>query len=125
MNLACQASLFFTIFHSLLKLMPLELVMPSKHLILCLPLLFLPSIFPSIRVFSDESAISIRWPKDWSFSFNTVLPMNIQGWFLLGLSGLISLLSKGCSRIFFSTIVQRDQFFSTQSFLLSSSHIHT
>ena len=64
------ASLSFTIFQSLLKLMSLELVMPSNHLILCCPLLLLPSIFPSIRVFSNELALPIRWPKYWSFSFS-------------------------------------------------------
>ena len=68
---ACQASLSFTISQSFLKLMPIELVMPSNHLILCHPLLFLPSIFPRIRVFSNESALHIRWPKYWSFSFST------------------------------------------------------
>ena len=67
---ACQASLFFTISWSLLKLMSIELVMPSKHLILCRSLLLLPSIFPSIRVFSSESVLRIRWPKYWSFSFS-------------------------------------------------------
>ena len=67
---ARQASLFITNSQSLLKLMSFELVMPSNHLILCHPLLLLPSIFPSIRVFSNESALHIRWPKDWSFSFN-------------------------------------------------------
>ena len=66
---AHQASLSFTIFLSLLKLTSIELVMPSNHLILCHPLLFLPSIFPSIRVFSNESALCIRWPKYWTFSF--------------------------------------------------------
>ena len=67
---ACQASRSFTIFSSLLKLMSIESVMPSNHLILCHPLLFLPSIFPSIRVFSNESVLHIRWPKYWSFSFS-------------------------------------------------------
>ena len=62
-----QASLSFTISQSLLKLMSIELVMPSNHLILCPPLLLLPSIFPSIRVFSNESALCIRWPKYWTF----------------------------------------------------------
>ena len=66
---ACQASLSFTLSLSLLKLMSTESVMPSNHLILCRPLLFLPSIFPSIRVFSSESTLRIRWPKYWSFSF--------------------------------------------------------
>ena len=64
---ACQVSLFFTVSWNLLKLMSTESVMPSKHLALCLPLLLLPSIFPSIRVFSNESALCIRWPKYWSF----------------------------------------------------------
>ena len=67
---ACLPSLSITNSQSLLKLMPIELVMPSNHLILCHPLLLLPSIFPSIRVFSNESVLCIRWPKDWRFSFN-------------------------------------------------------
>ena len=68
---ACQASLSITNSHSLLKLLSIESVMPSNHLILCRPLLLLPSIFPSIRVFSNESALHMRWPKYWSFTFNT------------------------------------------------------
>ena len=79
---ACQASLSITNSRSLLKLMSIELVMPSNHLILCHPLLLLPSIFPSIRVFSTESALCIRWPNNWSFSFN-ISPSNEY-------SGLIS-----------------------------------
>ena len=67
---AHQAPLFFTISQSLLKLVSIELVMPSNHLVLCHPLLLLPSIFPSLRVFSSESALRIRWPKYWSFSFS-------------------------------------------------------
>ena len=67
---ACQASLSITNSRSLLKLMPIELVMPSSHLILCRPLLLPPSIFPNIRVFSTESVFHIRWPKYWSFSFS-------------------------------------------------------
>ena len=81
-TVACQASLSFTIAQSLLKLMSIELVMPSNHLVLCHPLLLLPSIFLSIRVFSNESAVRIRWPKYWSFSF-IISPSNEQ-------SGLIS-----------------------------------
>ena len=69
---ACQASLSFTISWSFLRLMSIESVMPSNHLILCRPLRLLPSIFPSIRVFSNELALCIRWPKYWSFSFSTV-----------------------------------------------------
>ena len=72
---ACQASLSITNSWSLPKLMSIELVMPSNHLILCCPLLLLPSIFPSIRVFSNESALYMRWPKYWSFSFN-ISPSN-------------------------------------------------
>ena len=72
---ACQPSLSFIISWSLLKLLSIESVMPSKHLILCHPLLLLLSVFPSIRVFSSESALSIRWPKYWSFSFS-ISPSN-------------------------------------------------
>ena len=79
----CQASLFFTISWNLLKLMSIKLVTPSNHLILCHLLLLLPSIFPSIRVFSNDLALHIRWPKYWSFSFN-ISPSNEY-------SGLISL----------------------------------
>ena len=93
---AHQASLSSTISWSLLKLMSIESVMPSNHLSLCHPLLLLPSIFPSNRVFSNELALCIRWPKYWKA---TVLPMNIQGWFPLGLPGLISLLSKGLKHL--------------------------
>ena len=74
-TIAHQASLSITLSQSLLKLISIELVMPSNHLILCCPLLLLPSIFPSIRVFSNESALHIRWPKYWSFSFN-ISPSN-------------------------------------------------
>ena len=81
-SVACQASLSFTISWILLKLMSIESVMPSNYLVLCHPLLLLPSIFPSIRVFSNESALRIRWPKYWNFSFN-ISPSNEY-------SGLIS-----------------------------------
>ena len=74
-TIARQASLSITNSRSLLRLMPIDSVMPSNHLILCRPLLILPSIFPSIRVFSNESALHIRWPKFWSFSFN-ISPSN-------------------------------------------------
>ena len=72
---AHQASLSFTIFRSLLKLMSIESAMPTNHLILCSPFLLLPSVFPSIRVFSNKSALCIRWPKYWSFSFS-IIPCN-------------------------------------------------
>ena len=95
------------------------------HLILCHPLLLL-SIFPSIRVFSNESVLHIRWPKYWSFSFSiSVLPMNIQSWFPLGWTGWISLQSKGLSRVFSNTTVEKHRFFGTQLSLWSNSHIHT
>ena len=80
--------------------MSIESVMPSSHLILCSPLLLPSSIFPSIMVFSNESGLCIRWPKYWNFSFSIILQMNIQDLFPLGLTGLISLQSKGLSRVF-------------------------
>ena len=76
---APQASLSITNSQSLLKLMSIESVMPSNHLILCRPLLLLPSIFPSIRVFSNESALHIRWPKYWSFSFSISFSSEYSG----------------------------------------------
>ena len=85
-------------------------VMPSNHLILCHPLLLLPSIFPSIRVFSDESVLCIRWPKYWSFSFS-ISPSNEYSGLI---SFRISLQSKGLSRVFSSTTVQKHQFFGAQ-----------
>ena len=78
-TVAHQAPISSTNSWSLLKLMPIESVMPSNHLVLCCPLLLLPSIFPSIRIFSNESALPIRWPKYWSFTSPSVLPMNVQG----------------------------------------------
>ena len=86
----------------------------SNHLILCHPPLLLPSIFPSIRVFSNESVHRIRWPKYWSFSFSIVLLMTIQDWSPLGWTGLISLQSKGHSRVFSNATVQKHQFFTSQ-----------
>ena len=108
---ACQASLSFTISPSLLKLMPIELGMPFNHLILYHPLL-LTSIFPALGSF----------PMSWLFTSGgqsigdsaSVLPMNIHGWFPLVLTGLISMLSKGLSRVFSNITVQKHQFFSTQ-----------
>ena len=105
-TVAHQAPLSSTISWSLLKFMSIESVVLSNHLILCHTLLLLPSVFPSIRVFSSESAFCIRWPKYWSFSFSISPFMNIQVWFPLGLTGLSSLQSKGLSRVFFSTTVQ-------------------
>ena len=99
-----------------------ELVMQSNHLILCCPLLLLPSIFPSIRIFSNESTLHIRWPKYWSISISS--SVNIQGWFPLRLTALISLLSKELSRVFSSTIIWKHPFFGAQPSLWCNSHIH-
>ena len=113
-TIARQASLSIIIYWSLLKFMSIESVMPSNHLILCRPLLLPPSIFPNIRVFSNESALLIRWPQYWSLSFS-ISPSNEY-------SGLISfridwfdlLQSKGLTRVFSNTTVQKHQFFSIQ-----------
>ena len=112
---ARQAYLSFTISQSLLRLMSTELMMTYNHLILCHTLL-LPSIFPSFRVFSNESALHIRWPKYWSFASASVLP--IQDWFPLGLTGLTSLQSKGPSSLLqhhnSKASIQRSTFFMVQ-----------
>ena len=114
---ACQASLSITNSRSLLKLMSIaSWVMPSNHLILCHPLLLLPPIPASIRVFSNESTLCMRWPKYWGFSFS-ISPSKLPG--------LISLQSKGLSRVFSNTTVQKHQFFCTQLSSQSNSHIHT
>ena len=117
---ACQASLSITNSQSWLKFMSTELVMPSNHLILCCPLLLLPSIFPRIRVFANESVIHIRWPKYWSFSFN-ISPSNEHSglisfrmdWFdLLGVQGTPkSLLQHHSSK---ASILQCSAFFMVQ-----------
>ena len=111
---AYQASLSITNSWSLPKLMSIESVMPSNHLIICRPLLLLSSIFPSIRVFSNESTLCIMWPKYWSFTFNISPSNEDSGWSALGWTGWISLQSKGLSRVFSNTTVQKHQFFSTQ-----------
>ena len=90
---------------------------PSSHLILCHPLLLLPPIPPSIRVFSNESTLRMRWPKYWSFSFSIIPSKEIPG--------LISLQSKGLSRVFSNTTVQKHQFFSTQLSSLSHPYMTT
>ena len=120
-----QHSLSITNSRSSLKLMSIESVMPSSHLILCRPLLLLPLVPPSIRVFSNESTLLMRSPKYWSFSFSIILPKNTQDWAPLGWTGWISLQSKGRSRVFSSTTVQKHQFFSAQFYSQSNSHIHT
>ena len=105
---ARQASLSFTISQSLLKLMPVESVMPSNHLILCHSLLLPPSTFPSIRVFSSDQIFTSGGQSIWASA--SVLPMNIQDWFPLGLTGYISLQSKGLSRVFSNITVHKLNF---------------
>ena len=95
-------------------LMSIKSVMPSNCPSLCRPLLLLPSIFPRIRVFSNESALHIRWSSIGVSASASVLAMNIQDWFPLGWTGWISFQSKGFSRVFSNTTVQKHQFFSTQ-----------
>ena len=121
-----QPSLSYIISQSLLKLMSIELVTPSNHLILCRPLLLPPSIFPSIRVFSTKSVLCMRWPKYWSFLASApFLPKKSQGWSPSEWTGWISLQSKGLSTVFSNTTVQKHQFFGTQPSSQSNSHIHT
>ena len=106
---ACQASLFITDSRSSLKLMSIESVMPSSHLILCRPLLLLPSTLPSIRVFSSESALCIRWLKYWSLSFN-ISPSNEHPGLICFSMDWLDLLA----RVFSNTTVQKHQFFCAQ-----------
>ena len=121
---ACQASLSFTVSQSLLRLMSFELVIPSNHLVLCHPLL-LPSMFLSIRVFCSESALVSGGQSIGASALALVLPMNIQGWPPLGLTGLISLLPKRLSRVFSNSTVWKYPFFGAQLSLWSNSDIHT
>ena len=125
MDAACQASLAITNSRSLLKLMSIESVMPSNHLILCHPLLFLPSIFPNLRVFSNESVLHIRWPKYWSFSFNInlfnehpgLISVRMDQLDLLAVQGTLkSLLQHHSSK---ASILRHSPFFIVQL------HIHT
>ena len=123
---ARQASPFITNSPSMLRLISIKSVMPSNHQILCHPLLLLLSVFPSIRDFSNESVLCIRWPKCWSFSFSISPCSEYSGLisfffffliflkFALRLTGLIALWSKGLSRVFSNTTDQRHQFFGTQ-----------
>ena len=121
---AHQASLSITNSRSSLRLTSIESVMPSSHLILCCPLLLLPPIPPSIRVFSNESALHRRWPKYWSFSFSIIPLKKSQGWSPSEWTAWISLQSKGLSRVFSNTTVQKHQFFGVQPSSQSNSHIY-
>ena len=109
---------------SLLKLMSIELVMPSNHLILCCPLLFLPSISPNLMVFSNESPLHIRGPKCWSFSF-TISPSNEHPGLISFRMGWLDLLAGRLSKVFSNTTVQKHQCSGAQLSSQSNSHIHT
>ena len=122
---AHQASLSFTISQSLLKLMSIASVMPSNHLFLCRPLLLPPSIFPSIRVFSNELALPIRWLKYWSFNFSISPSNEYSGLISFRIDWLDLLAVQGALNSLLQHHSLKHQFFSTQSSLQSNSHIHT
>ena len=115
-----------TISRSLLRFMSVESIMPSDHLILCCPLLFLPSVFPSIRIFSNELALHTKWPNYWSFSFSISPPNEYSELISFRIDWLDLLAVQGTlSRVFSSTTVQKHQFFGALPSLWSNSHIHT
>ena len=121
---ARQASL--SISQSSLTLMSIKSVMLSSHLILCCPLLLLPSIFPSIRVFSNESVLHIRWPKDWSFSFSISPSSEYSGLIPFRMDCFVfPAVQERLSRVFSNTTVRKHQFFSTQPSLWPNSNIST
>ena len=122
---ARQAYLSITNTRSLLKLTSIESVIPSSHLILRHPHVLLPPIPPSIRIFSNESSLHMRWPKFWSFSFSIIPSNEPLGLISFRWTGWISLQSKGLSRVFSNTTVQNHQFFGAQLSSQSNSHIHT
>ena len=122
---ACQASLSFTNSQSLLKLMPIDLVMPFNHLILYIPFYSCLQSFPASGSFPRSQTFTSGGQNIGASASASVLSMNIQDWFSLGLTGWISLLSKGLSRVFFYMTVQKHQFFGAQFSLWSNSHIHT
>ena len=122
---AWQAPLSITNSRSLLKLVSIELVMPSNHFILCHPLLLLPSIFPRIRIFSNEWTLRIKWPKSWSFNLSISPSYEYLGLISFRSDWFDLLQSKGLSRVFSNTTVQKHPFFGAQPTLWSSSHTHT
>ena len=125
MAAACQASLSITNSQRLLKLMSIESMMPSNHLNLCRPFSSCLQSFPASGLFQWVSSSPSGSQSIGASASASVLPMNIQDWFPLGLTGLISLQSKGLSTVFSNTTVQKHQFFSAQPALWSNSHIHT
>ena len=122
---ACQASLSITNTQSLLKLMSIESAMPSNHLILCHPLLLPPSVFPSIRVFSNETVLCIRWPKYLSLSFSISLSNEYSRLISFRMDWLDLLSVQGTLKSFLHITVQKHQFFGAQPSSQSNSHIHT
>ena len=122
---ACQACLSIINSWSSLRLMSIESVMPSSHLILCRPLLLLPPIPPSIRVFSNESTLCMRWPKYWSFSFSIVPSKEIPGLISFRMDWSDLLAVQGTLKSLLNTTVQKHQFFGAQPPSQSNSHIHT
>ena len=120
-----QASLSFTNSWSLLKLISIKLVMPSSHLILCHPLLLLPPIPPSIRVFSNESTLCMRWLKYWSFSFSISPSKGIPGLISFRMDWFDLFAVQGTLKVFSNTTDQKHQFFGAQPSSQSNSHIHT
>ena len=122
---AHQASLSFTVSWSLLQLVSIELVMPFHHLLFVVPYSFCPQSFPASRTFTVSWLFASGGQSIGASASAWVLPMSVQDWFPLGVTGLISLLSKGLSRVFFSTTIQKYQFFSVQPSLWSNSHICT
>ena len=119
---ACQASLSFTIFWNLFKFMSIASVMPSNRVILCHHLLLLPSVFPSIRVYCNESVLRIRWPKYWSFSFSISPSNEYSGLIFFRMDWLDLCAVQGTLKVFSNTTVQKHQFFSTPPSLWSNSH---
>ena len=122
---ARQASLSITNPQSLLKLMPIKSVMPSNHLILCYPLFLRPSIFPSIRVFSNESLLCSRWPKYWSFSFSISPFSEYSGMISFRINGIYLLAVQGTLKSLLQHHSSKHHFFGTQLSVYSNSHIHT
>ena len=122
---ACQASLSITNSWSLLKLISFESVMPSNHLILCRPLLLPPSIFPSIRVFSNESVLLIRWPKHWSFSFSISPSSEYSGLISFRMDWLDLLAVQGTLKSLLQHHSSKASILQFSGSLLSNSHIHT
>ena len=121
---ACQASPSFTVFRSLLKLMSIDSLMPPNHLILCRPLLLLPSVFPNIRVFSNELAFLIRWPKYWSFSFSISPSSECSGLISFKIDWFDFLVVQGTLKSLLQHPSSKESLFGAQTSLWSSFHIY-